>query len=163
MTFTASTPADSDIRISISGDSFSWSEVGNEAVLKTGETMHYGWLFRDTPQIEYERTVLHEFGHALGALHEHQSPAGEIKWKRPVVLAWCHSNKPPWSDQMCDDNIFHRYLPQEAEFTRLDDSSIMAYSFPGTWTEDGVSMPMNWHLSNDDKALMRRIYGPAKP
>jgi len=30
-------------------------------------------------------TVLHEFGHALGLIHEHQNPAsGGFKWNREV-------------------------------------------------------------------------------
>src|SRR5438445_521773 len=75
---------------------------------KDGETMHYGWLDRATPEVEYRRTVLHEFGHALGAIHEHQSPGGEIKWNKDVVYAWCASNNPPWNPKDCDENIINR-------------------------------------------------------
>ncbi len=45
-----------------------------------------GWLEPDTPNDEYRRVVLHEFGHALGGIHEHQSPAsGVIPWDKPKV------------------------------------------------------------------------------
>jgi len=37
-------------------------------------TMNYGWLKDDTDDVEYRRVVIHEFGHALGAIHEHQNP-----------------------------------------------------------------------------------------
>jgi len=37
-------------------------------------TMNFGWLTPDTEDSEYQRVVLHEFGHALGLLHEHQHP-----------------------------------------------------------------------------------------
>jgi hypothetical protein len=153
---------DADIRIGINNDGFSWSKVGSDASeVSEGETMHYGWLDRATPDAEYQRTVLHEFGHALGAVHEHQSPGGEIKWNVAAVHAWCASNNPPWSTEDCDSNIINRYAASEAIFTRLDPSSIMVYSFPSSWTTDGTSMPMNWRLSNDDKSLMSSIYGPA--
>ena len=33
-------------------------------------------------------TILHEFGHALGLIHEHQSPAsGGFEWDREEVLS----------------------------------------------------------------------------
>ena len=37
--------------------------------------MNYGWLEPDTSTREYQRVVRHEFGHALGMIHEHQNPA----------------------------------------------------------------------------------------
>jgi hypothetical protein len=151
---------ETDIRIGISDNGYSWSRVGNDAAnYKDHETMHYGWLDRATSEAEYMRTVLHEFGHALGAVHEHQNPEGEIKWNTQVVYAWCASNNPPWSTDDCDVNILNHYKPDEALFTRLDPSSIMVYSFPSSWTTDGTSMPSNWRISNDDKALMATIYG----
>jgi len=151
---------ETDIRIGISNDGYSWSRVGNDAAnYKDKETMHYGWLDRATSEAEYMRTVLHEFGHALGAVHEHQSPGGEIKWNTQVVYAWCASNNPPWSVDDCNFNVLNHYKPDEALFTRLDPSSIMVYSFPSSWTLDGTSMPSNWRISNDDKALMATIYG----
>lgn len=33
--------------------------------------MHFGWLRDDTDDVEWRRVVVHEFGHALGAIHEH--------------------------------------------------------------------------------------------
>ena len=33
-----------------------------------------------TSEEEFARSILHEFGHALGMLHEHQSPANGIPW-----------------------------------------------------------------------------------
>jgi hypothetical protein len=48
--------------------------------------MNYGWLTSATDEAEYRRVVLHEFGHARGLTHEHQSPAMNIPWNRPTVL-----------------------------------------------------------------------------
>jgi hypothetical protein len=39
----------------------------------------------NTPEEQFRRTVLHEFGHALGLVHEHATPAGGIKWNREQV------------------------------------------------------------------------------
>jgi hypothetical protein len=32
--------------------------------------------------------VIHEFGHALGLIHEHQNPSGGIQWNKPVVCRY---------------------------------------------------------------------------
>ena len=49
--------------------------------------MNYGWLTPDSDDDELRRVVLHEFGHALGLIHEHQNPEGGIEWNEPAVKA----------------------------------------------------------------------------
>ena len=55
------------IRISFNADPGSWSYVGtdNLTIGKNEPTMNYGWLDDDTDADEYNRVVLHEFGHIL--------------------------------------------------------------------------------------------------
>ncbi len=53
---------------------------GKEALRagKSEPTMNLGWVTNEASTSDKERgTILHEFGHALGLLHEHQSPARE--------------------------------------------------------------------------------------
>ena len=52
--------------------------------------MNFGWLEPTTALREYQRVVRHEFGHALGMIHEHQNPAaqGVIPWDKPKVYAY---------------------------------------------------------------------------
>jgi len=73
--------ADAQIRISFVADDGSWSYIGTDClgIGKTKPTMNFGWLKDDTDATEYERVVVHEFGHALGAIHEHQNPKGGIE------------------------------------------------------------------------------------
>ncbi|MBA3430063.1 MAG: Tolloid-like protein 1, partial [Actinobacteria bacterium] len=75
--------ADADIRISFQ-HSGSWSYIGTDAktIASNQPTMNYGWLTPTTPYEEYQRVVRHEFGHALGCIHEHQNPAGNIPWDK---------------------------------------------------------------------------------
>ncbi len=65
----------SEIRISFLQPG-SWSYMGTDALLipPNQPTMNYGWLTPTTGDEEYSRVVLHEFGHAIGCIHEHQNP-----------------------------------------------------------------------------------------
>ena len=59
----------------------SWSTIGTSCRQLTDNaepTMNYGWLDASSPDEEVQRVVSHEFGHALGLVHEHQNPGGAI-------------------------------------------------------------------------------------
>jgi hypothetical protein len=76
---------DAEIRISFQADSGSWSAIGADCLItdyfpKYQPTMNFGWLRDDTDDQECERVVVHEFGHALGCIHEHQQPNEHLKW-----------------------------------------------------------------------------------
>ena len=80
---------DAEIRIAFLEGDGSWSFLGTECrdIPANEATMNYGWLTTDSPDDELQRVVLHEFGHALGLIHEHQNPKGGIDWNVPAVLA----------------------------------------------------------------------------
>ena len=68
------------IRISFDPSSGSWSLVGRrceEVVNNEEATMNLSGVRSTSTSIglEERRVVLHEFGHALGLIHEHQSPS----------------------------------------------------------------------------------------
>jgi len=71
---------DADIQIAFQPGAGSWSTVGTDAnTVNPGEaTMNLGWLDKNTPDKEYSRVVKHEFGHAIGLIHEHENPADGI-------------------------------------------------------------------------------------
>jgi len=65
------------IRISFNPASGSWSYVGSDAIRVPSDnaTMNFNWIDKGSAMTEGDRSViLHEFGHALGYRHEHQSP-----------------------------------------------------------------------------------------
>ena len=107
MKFNAGSKA--EIRISFQADPGSWSAVGTDSLLKeafpsSDPTMNYGWLADDTDDEEFRRVVVHEFGHALAAIHEHQNPRGGIKWN---VRAVYNSFSGPPNNWSTDDRLQH--------------------------------------------------------
>ncbi len=148
------------IRISFIADSGSWSTVGTDCkVVHPDEpTMNFGWLRNNSDDGEWERVVVHEFGHALGCIHEHQSPAGGIKWNKPAVYKYFGGPPNDWSKAEVDSNIFDKYNKNITQFTKLDVTSIMMYFFPPEFTTDGFGTPENQHLSPTDIDFIRKQY-----
>jgi hypothetical protein len=78
--FSWENPPNTDIRISFKYEG-SWSVIGTTAknIPKNQPTMNFGWLTAGVSEDEARRVILHEFGHALGLIHEHQNPIAAIK------------------------------------------------------------------------------------
>jgi hypothetical protein len=47
--------------------------------------MNLGWINDNKSEDDLRSVILHEFGHALGAVHEHESPYARIQWDREKV------------------------------------------------------------------------------
>jgi hypothetical protein len=154
-----------EIRISFRDVGFSWSTVGTDALsrARTAATMNYGWLKPTTAVREYRRVVLHEFGHALGMIHEHNNPAaaGQIPWDKPKVYAYYA--RQGWSKQDVDENIFAVYARDATNFSAFDPSSIMEYAVPDELTVGSYSIGWNTELSELDKEFMRHQYPEGSP
>ena len=120
--------------------------------------MNYGWLTTDSPDDELQRVVLHEFGHALGLIHEHQNPEGGIDWNVPAVLADLGGPPNNWDEQTARHNVLDHYQRDQVTATTVDAESIMMYAIPAAWTNDGFSADMNTDLSEKDKELIRSVY-----
>lgn len=154
-----------EIRISFADEGFSWSTVGTDArtVPSTQPTMNYGWLKTNTSTREYQRVVRHEFGHALGMIHEHQNPAavGQIPWDKPKVYAYYAQQG--WTAADVDFNIFQLYSEDSTNHTEFDPTSIMAYAIPDSLTVGSYSIGWNTALSTIDHQFMSRQYPKGSP
>ena len=148
-----------EIRISFQ-DQGSWSYVGTDCkgIPRDQPTMNYGWLTPDSTDDEVRRVVLHEFGHALGCIHEHQNPAGGINWNKEVVYAYYGGPPNNWSKEDVDHNLFELYDDDLTVHTKLDGSSIMMYPIDARFTTDGYSVELNTSLSDEDKRFVSECY-----
>jgi len=153
------------IRISFAEQGFSWSTVGTDALTvgTSRATMNYGWLEPDTELREYQRVVRHEFGHALGMIHEHQNPAaqGQIPWDKPKVYAYYAQQG--WDQEDVDFNIFQVYSEESTNHTSFDPTSIMEYAIPDSLTIGSYAVGWNTEFSPLDIEFMKRQYPKAAP
>lgn len=131
---------------------------------------------------EFGRVAIHEFGHALGAEHEHQRPDTGIDWNRAGVKAAfeelgrrtkreiCEDDKkgPNWgceigADDLLEDDISNvntLALAPAAHRSAYDRLSIMHYPIPAGYTRNNpeILIPPNMFLSKIDKDWIARYY-----
>lgn len=149
----------SDIRVSFTPNGKSWSYIGKSAksVAADEPTMNFGWFDENTSTERFRRTILHEFGHALGLIHEHQSPGAAIKWNKKAVYKY-YSENFEWNENVVNDSIFRKYAATRTQYTTYDPDSIMHYPIPAEFTTNGASVGWNTNLSKMDKAFIKKMY-----
>ncbi len=141
----------------------SWSFVGVDALDENipldQPTMNFGWLTTSTPNDEVSRVVLHEFGHALGLIHEHQNPAAAIPWNKEVVYEYYSGPPNNWTKEQIDVNLFQLYSAQLTAYSAFDPDSIMLYPIPAEFlTDPAQAVGWNRTLSETDKEFIGRWY-----
>lgn len=145
--------ADADVRISFDPSGGAWSELGTDAknVAADKATMNLGWFDVST--------VMHEFGHVLGMIHEHQNPKGKsIDWNKDAVYNWAKSTQ-GWDKDMTDKNILNKYQNDLINGSSFDPLSIMLYFFPGSLTNNDEGTSQNLQLSGLDMEFINKNYG----
>ena len=148
-----------NIRIGFDMNDGSWSYVGNQilSIPKNEPTMNFGWLTPTLDDEEYSRVVLHEFGHSLGCIHEHERPDNGIPWNKPKVYAY-YAQKDGWSKNEVDDQVFDRYDKNIIRAGTLDKKSIMMYPVPDELTVGKYKIGWNRILSTEDKKFIAALY-----
>lgn len=147
-----------DIRISgsphIEGD---WSALGTDARFEEYDapTMHFD--LRNKTEEMLERIALHEFGHALGLVHEHKHPDRTLSFNTPTVYK-AYKNQLGWPNNTIREEVLKKALPKDVITSSYDPSSIMHYNFPDSllWQQSGI--PINYGLSYGDKNFISSIY-----
>ncbi|WP_412850770.1 M12 family metallopeptidase [Chryseobacterium sp. PMSZPI] len=138
----------------------SYSYIGISALnrLSNQETMNFGWFNDSTTDTEFSRTATHEFGHALGMIHEHQNPVASIPWDKPKVYAYYAGAPNYWTKAQVDSNLFAKYSTTQTQYSAYDPKSIMHYSISKDLTTNGFSVGSNTVLSDTDKQFIATVY-----
>lgn len=149
-----------DIRIAFDIDRYA-SLVGSTGAHRSlyDPTMLLGGL--DDPNTttdEFNRAVRHEFGHALGMLHEHQHPDRTVQWNEPGILADVSGFG--WDIDDVHRNITDPIRTEGVIWARPDDDSVMLYKVPDSWVAAGTGPGTNENieLSVADVAFARALY-----
>lgn len=143
-----------------------WSLIGTEAK-KAGQgeaTMGFPGFNVSPPPMPYLKYyVLHEFGHALGLMHEHRKHRTGCR----LDLAKVASSFPLGTsvellkEQYEELNHFDQVVPGIQP--NFDPKSVMNYCLPADWFDggDGEACAVGWNfeLSDDDKRAIGLLYG----
>jgi hypothetical protein len=152
--------ADAQIRINFDQGGGSWSYLGKHNLQISAEepTMNFGWFDDNTTDEEFSRTTIHEFGHALGCIHEHMSPAANIPWDKEKVYQYFMRPPNSWTRETVDRNLFNKYEVSAAYCTTFDPFSIMLYRISNDLTIGDFETPNNIVLSPTDKMFIHSLY-----
>ena len=163
---TCTRDGDNHIRVGFAYAGY-WSLVGQDSYLaahQAEQSMNFGqFLVRPPREPEFSRVVLHEFGHALGFEHEHQSAwskcEDEFDWEAiyPMLAG------PPnyWSKETVDFNM-RRLSADNLVLSRFDKLSIMLYTFDKKFYKKNIQLECysegNNSISDGDFALLASVY-----
>lgn len=166
------------IRISFNPQQGAFAFVGRglRRVTPDRVTMNLGFL-----TLPYGGTVIHEFNHSLGMVHEHQrgDVQGRIPWNREAVYAYFGNPPNNWPPEIIRDNIFEAEPIDDSNSSEPDPFSIMMYQFdcnlftrepfppvpcsgrPRVWRRS-ANLPLYWpmpvRLSYVDEYVLRNLY-----
>lgn len=133
----------------------------NYALIGTAAKANDPWdptmvLGIDPADPKFASTVLHEFGHALGAEHEHQHPEADIPWDLPKVYDFYASKG--HSKETVDESVLGKLSAETTLMLPYDRDSIMHYPIDNALTLGDWEVGHNATLSEKDKAFMRAAY-----
>ncbi|MCX6206276.1 MAG: M12 family metallopeptidase [Bacteroidetes bacterium] len=155
-TFVSSGPANIRVWLDNKGGNNSQVGITANALPQNTKTINLDTTSFVNP--EYTHTaIVHEFGHAIGLLHEHYSPLAGIKWNKEFVYSELKRTQ-GWTKEDVDANLFTQLNVSYTQGTTYDAKSIMHYPILKGWTTDGYSINWNNSISAGDQALVAALY-----
>ncbi|WP_025110894.1 M12 family metallopeptidase [Pseudomonas sp. H1h] len=149
---------EAEIRISSEPGAY-WSMIGTDALTVEDQTEATLKLSPDQDlSIKFFMAqATHEFGHMLGAEHEHLHPEMTIPWDKEAVYQ--HFDARSDLDRSRIDLTYFNLLDaSEVNHSPYDPKSIMHYAIRQNWTKGDFQIHLNFVLSEKDKAFMTTAY-----
>ena len=139
------------VRIGFDPKGGCWSMLGMDNFFtKEKFTLNFAWLDAGT--------IMHEFCHFLGMIHEHQVPIGKtIQWDEPAVYNWARVVH-GWTKEETYINIIKKYKVSQVNGIKYDPLSIMHYFFPPQLTKDKKGSRQNLRLAIEDIKFIIYIF-----
>jgi hypothetical protein len=147
---------ESNVRVKIGGEEkpVNKSLIGKESMSPTVKSEDPTlWVSSVTNSI-----VLHEFGHALGLVHEYSHPDANIQWNKEVVYRDLAAPPNKWDKPYVDKWVFEKFDASKEVITDFDPSSVMIYPIRKSWTIDGKTIEIPSELSDGDIKTIRKLY-----
>jgi hypothetical protein len=151
--------ASPQIRISFNCNGYN-SLVGQQALDTLYEdlpTMCLQGLDQTKDEELFQRTVLHEFGHVMGLLHELQNPNVKIPWNLPKLYSY-YKTTYDWDTSMVNKWILQPVDEENVDYSNFDPSSIMIYAIPDSLTNGEYSFGWPKTLSKIDRDKIKFYY-----
>lgn len=157
----------SEVRVSFTVPRY-YSLVGKQSIVDVPMNHPSMNLYRfDYPTVtekDFRRLILHEFGHALGLMHEHQRPEDgcdeEFDWDR--VNRYMTGRPHYWTQPEVDKNLRPIQPVGALSKTPFDPASVMLYGYPAEFFKTGREsrcfvVPAS-EISEQDKSAVRSFY-----
>ncbi|MEX2285083.1 MAG: PLAT/LH2 domain-containing protein [Gemmatimonadota bacterium] len=103
---------------------------------------------------ELRRVIVHEFGHAIGFIHEQNQAAFNIPWDIAAVM----EEYKTWTEKQIWDNVLNIYRSTKTQYDHPDPNSIMMYPVDNKLTIGDFEIEKTTELSAKDKETVARWY-----
>lgn len=138
----------------------SWSFIGTQArdVPAEKPTMNLGLIGHLESESQIRRVILHEFGHALGLVHELQNPSATISWDTVATYRY-FAMAYGYTEDMVRQNVLRKYDHSIGYTRAFDPQSIMnVFRIPPSLTKGQYDIRLSEELSESDKTVISNTY-----
>lgn len=160
ISFTRGNVSGADIRVRFETTGSSLSAIGTDANSRRSHEHTMRLVISSDPnelQGEFaRRRILHELGHALAFVHEHQSPSIDLCWNESAVITELQAQG--FSIDQIYAHFLTVYSRMDVTTTTFDPNSIMLFPLPRRFFTCNLEFNWNTQLSTLDKELMAQVY-----